>query len=144
MFGVTLTWTDELNFILQALWQLLWIIPSHTSPSQKALPNPLGLKKMSIDSLKSQARIGLSELLTQVDILHWHPVSVWYPFLAMMLWTITLISRCREKCQWYCCFTTCYILMYLWAVHTRSAVRKEFLLLWISYCNRFEWVAHCY
>ncbi|XP_048570079.1 E3 ubiquitin-protein ligase UPL6 [Triticum urartu] len=51
----------------QALWQLLWIIPSHTSPSQKALPNPLGLKKMSIDSLKSQARIGLSELLTQLQ-----------------------------------------------------------------------------
>ncbi|KAI4964438.1 hypothetical protein ZWY2020_005801 [Hordeum vulgare] len=40
--------------------------PSHTSPSQ-ALPNPLGLKKMSIDSLKSQARIGLSELLTQLQ-----------------------------------------------------------------------------
>jgi ubiquitin-protein ligase E3 C len=59
----------EFNFNLQALWQLLWIIPSHTSSTQKSLPNPLGLKKMSIDNLKSRARTGLSELLIQVNIL---------------------------------------------------------------------------
>ncbi|CAM0957626.1 unnamed protein product [Alopecurus aequalis] len=54
----------------QALWQLLWIIPPHSSPTQKSLPNPLGLKKMSIDNLKSRARTGLSELLMQLQDLN--------------------------------------------------------------------------
>ncbi|KAL6897777.1 hypothetical protein ACP4OV_006736 [Aristida adscensionis] len=49
----------------QALWQLLWVIP--TSSTQKALPNPSGLKKLSVDNVKTRARVGLSELLTQLQ-----------------------------------------------------------------------------
>ncbi|XP_062179642.1 E3 ubiquitin-protein ligase UPL6-like [Phragmites australis] len=49
----------------QALWQLLWVIaPSST---QKALPNPSGLKKLSVENVKTRARVGLSELLTQLQ-----------------------------------------------------------------------------
>jgi hypothetical protein len=50
---------------LQALWQLLWVIPS--SSTQKVSPNPSGLKKLSVENVKTRARVGLSELLTQVD-----------------------------------------------------------------------------
>jgi hypothetical protein len=50
---------------LQALWQLLWVIPS--SSPQKVSPNPSGLKKLSVENVKTRARVGLSELLTQVD-----------------------------------------------------------------------------
>ncbi|AQK84320.1 E3 ubiquitin-protein ligase UPL6 [Zea mays] len=48
---------------LQALWQLLWVIPS--SSTQKVSPNPSGLKKLSVENVKTRARVGLSELLTQ-------------------------------------------------------------------------------
>ncbi|PWZ04753.1 E3 ubiquitin-protein ligase UPL6 [Zea mays] len=47
----------------QALWQLLWIIPS--SSTQKVSSNPSGLKKLSVENVKIRARVGLSELLTQ-------------------------------------------------------------------------------
>lgn len=59
-----------IQILKQDLWQLLWIIPSHTSSTQKSVPNPLGLKKMSIDNLKSRARTGLSELLIQLQDLN--------------------------------------------------------------------------
>ncbi|AQK84323.1 E3 ubiquitin-protein ligase UPL6 [Zea mays] len=49
----------------QALWQLLWVIPS--SSTQKVSPNPSGLKKLSVENVKTRARVGLSELLTQLQ-----------------------------------------------------------------------------
>ncbi|ONM62673.1 E3 ubiquitin-protein ligase UPL6 [Zea mays] len=49
----------------QALWQLLWIIPS--SSTQKVSSNPSGLKKLSVENVKIRARVGLSELLTQLQ-----------------------------------------------------------------------------
>ncbi|GJN35965.1 hypothetical protein PR202_gb24786 [Eleusine coracana subsp. coracana] len=49
----------------QALWQLLWVIPP--SSTQKALPNASGLKKLSVENVKTKARVGLSELLTQLQ-----------------------------------------------------------------------------
>ncbi|KAL5231664.1 hypothetical protein ABZP36_030440 [Zizania latifolia] len=58
----------SLVFILKkALWELLWVIPSHMSPTQKVLPNPSGLKKLSTQNVKSRARIGLCELLRQLQ-----------------------------------------------------------------------------
>ncbi|KAG8084775.1 hypothetical protein GUJ93_ZPchr0010g7597 [Zizania palustris] len=58
----------SLVFILKkALWELLWVIPSHVSPTQKVLPNPSGHKKLSIQNVKSRARIGLCELLRQLQ-----------------------------------------------------------------------------
>jgi hypothetical protein len=58
----------EYNFNLQALWQLLWVIPP--SSTQKALPNHSDLKKLSVENVKTKARVGLSELLAQVSIYH--------------------------------------------------------------------------
>jgi ubiquitin-protein ligase E3 C len=49
----------------QALWQLLWVIPS--SSTLKVAPNPSGLKKLSVENVKTRARVGLSELLTQLQ-----------------------------------------------------------------------------
>ncbi|KAL6608257.1 hypothetical protein ACP70R_041320 [Stipagrostis hirtigluma subsp. patula] len=49
----------------QALWQLLWVIPP--TSTQKVLPNPSGFKKLSFENVKSRARVGLSELLTQLQ-----------------------------------------------------------------------------
>lgn len=49
----------------QALWQLLWVIPS--SSTQKVPPNPSSLKKLSVEMVKNRARVGLSELLTQLQ-----------------------------------------------------------------------------
>ncbi|XP_062230824.1 E3 ubiquitin-protein ligase UPL6-like isoform X2 [Phragmites australis] len=49
----------------QALWQLLWVIPP--TSTQKVLPNPSGLKKLSVENVKTRARVGLSELLTQLQ-----------------------------------------------------------------------------
>jgi ubiquitin-protein ligase E3 C len=49
----------------QALWQLLWVIPP--SSTQKVLPNPSGLKKLSVENVKTKARVGLSELLAQLQ-----------------------------------------------------------------------------
>jgi hypothetical protein len=55
-------------FNLQALWQLLWVIPP--SSTQKVLPNPSGLLKLSVENVKTKARVGLSELLAQVSLYH--------------------------------------------------------------------------
>ncbi|CAN6336375.1 unnamed protein product [Urochloa humidicola] len=49
----------------QALWQLLWVIPS--SSTLKVSTNPSGLKKLSVENVKTRARVGLSELLTQLQ-----------------------------------------------------------------------------
>ncbi|WVZ96612.1 hypothetical protein U9M48_042228 [Paspalum notatum var. saurae] len=49
----------------QALWQLLWVIPP--SSTQKVPPTPSGLKKLSVEIVKTRARVGLSELLTQLQ-----------------------------------------------------------------------------
>ncbi|XP_066362074.1 E3 ubiquitin-protein ligase UPL6-like [Miscanthus floridulus] len=49
----------------QALWQLLWVIPS--SSTQKVSPDTSGLKKLSVENVKTRARAGLSELLTQLQ-----------------------------------------------------------------------------
>ncbi|KAF0927506.1 hypothetical protein E2562_034000 [Oryza meyeriana var. granulata] len=51
----------------KALWELLWVIPAHGSPAKKVLSNPSGLKKLSIENVKIGARIGLSELLAQLQ-----------------------------------------------------------------------------
>ena len=64
---------------LQALWQLLWVIPS--SSTLKVAPNPSGLKKLSVENVKTRARVGLSELLTQVGTLVWIPLL--FPFLGL-------------------------------------------------------------
>uniref|UniRef100_A0A0D9WD29 HECT-type E3 ubiquitin transferase n=1 Tax=Leersia perrieri TaxID=77586 RepID=A0A0D9WD29_9ORYZ len=58
----------SLVFILKkALWELLWVIPAHAPPAKKVVPNPSGLKKLSIENVKIRARIGLSELLAQLQ-----------------------------------------------------------------------------
>jgi ubiquitin-protein ligase E3 C len=64
---------------LQALWQLLWVIPS--SSALKVSPSPSGLKKLSVENVKTRARDVLSELLTHVGTL----VSCLYIMLLFLL-----------------------------------------------------------
>ena len=74
---------------LQALWQLLWVIPS--SSTQKVSPNTSGLKKLSVENVKTRARAGLSELLTQVSNLVLIPC---YYFFYWFLWILVLGRLC--------------------------------------------------
>ncbi|XP_044348257.1 E3 ubiquitin-protein ligase UPL6 isoform X1 [Triticum aestivum] len=62
---------DDLKYLVsvlkEELFEILWNIPSHTSNIQAALPNPLGLQKISIEGLKSKAMFGLIELLSELQ-----------------------------------------------------------------------------
>nr|CAD1829721.1 unnamed protein product [Ananas comosus var. bracteatus] len=51
----------------QALWQLLWTIPAHNPSTQKASTIPSRIKKLSVENIKSRARIVMSELLAQLQ-----------------------------------------------------------------------------
>lgn len=51
----------------QALWQLLWTIPASVPHSQRSISNLNGHKRLTVDVLKDKARIGISELLSQLQ-----------------------------------------------------------------------------
>ncbi|PKA63004.1 E3 ubiquitin-protein ligase UPL6 [Apostasia shenzhenica] len=62
---------NDIRFLVvilkQALWQLLWVIPSSSTSSQKAANDLFVDKRLSVETIRHRARVVISELLNQLQ-----------------------------------------------------------------------------
>lgn len=54
------------TFFAQALWQLFWTNPASLPLPQRSNFNLSGRKRLTLEAIKDRAKIGISELLSQV------------------------------------------------------------------------------
>lgn len=74
---------------LQALWQLLWVIPVKFPTLQKSASDLRGQKKLSINFIQNTVSIKTSELLTQV---------YWNFFEALVHYQMNRMASFNWKC----------------------------------------------
>lgn len=91
-------------FTLQALWQLLWVIPGNAPSFQNPTIVSSENENFSVDIMKHKARVGASELLGQVCF-HWdnlsslpHQTEMVHNFLVISLKTFLLYSSFCYSC----------------------------------------------